>query len=202
MQVSQRVTIDGVTSEQLTSVVADNKVGSSAPVTAAKTGVVAVKTSASVGTLTLQASHGIVDADKIDIFWSGGQRRGCLVGTVSVNSVPITSGSGDDLPVATTVLTVMKPHEEVLVVTGNNVAGIHVVSPQKGFVVFTEAGGTVIKAIKIDDGGDAYFWFDDSAASNPMFGANPLAAATVGKVLTSHDDSTASHTPTISVFYN
>ena len=73
----------------------------------AKTGNISTRTSATVGTLTLAASHGITTGLTIDMSWAGGNRAGVAVGTVAVDSVPITGGTGDDLPTADTAVTVV-----------------------------------------------------------------------------------------------
>jgi hypothetical protein len=77
-------------------------------VAAAKSGTLHIRTSATVGTLTLADNHGITTGNKIDIYWSGGCRRGVTVGTVATNEVPFSLGTGNDLPVAATAVTASK----------------------------------------------------------------------------------------------
>jgi hypothetical protein len=65
------------------------------------------KLSASTGTLTLSTGHGIATSQIVDLYWSGGQRLRCNIGTVSGLTVPIASGGvGSDLPASATVVTV------------------------------------------------------------------------------------------------
>lgn len=89
-------------------------------VTAAKTGQLTTRTSASVGTLTMAAGHGFNTADIIDLFWTGGKRVGVVVGTVATNSVPISGGSGDDLPANLTAITAMLRHAENRAFSGDD----------------------------------------------------------------------------------
>lgn len=87
--------------------------------TAAKTGTLTTRTDANTGTLTMTAGHGITDGQIIDIYWSGGVQYGVTVGTVSTNSVPIDSGIGDDLPIATTAITAVVQKSINLAIDGD-----------------------------------------------------------------------------------
>lgn len=78
----------------------------------AKVGSLTTRTSDTAGTLTMAASHGILSADIIDIYWSDGQATSALVGTVAGNSVPFTLATGDAMPLVTTAITAMVQHVE------------------------------------------------------------------------------------------
>lgn len=73
-------------------------------------GVLGVRTSNSVGTLTAaNGNHGIGTGDKFDLYWSGGHRVSVVAGTVSGTSIPITGGDiGEDLPIAATIVVISK----------------------------------------------------------------------------------------------
>lgn len=76
-------------------------------VPAGKAGTLSTRTDNETGTLTLSNGHGITTAMVIDLYWATGCRRGVLVGTVSVNSVPIgadNGGTGDNLPTQGTAI--------------------------------------------------------------------------------------------------
>lgn len=88
--------------------------------TAAKVGTLTTRTDANTGTLTMDAGHGLVDADVIDLYWDGGVQYGVVVGTVATNSVPIDTGIGDDLPIATTVITAVVQKSVNLSIDGDN----------------------------------------------------------------------------------
>lgn len=83
---------------------------------AAKTGTLSTRSSDTAGTLTMASSHGITDADRIDIYWADGQCTSALVGTVATNSVPFTLATGTVLPLANTAITAMVQHVENFVV--------------------------------------------------------------------------------------
>jgi hypothetical protein len=70
-------------------------------------GTLSTRTDNETGTLTLGNGHGITTGQIIDLYWNGGARYEITVGTVSGNSVPIgadDSGSGSNLPIATTAI--------------------------------------------------------------------------------------------------
>ncbi|MBK9128182.1 MAG: hypothetical protein IPM13_10320 [Phycisphaerales bacterium] len=67
-----------------------------------KRGTLTTRTSDTAGTLTMESGHGIATGNTIHVYWDGGKRIGVTVGTVSGTSVPISGGSGDNLPDAST----------------------------------------------------------------------------------------------------
>lgn len=86
---------------------------------AAKTGQLTTRTDANTGTLTMASGHGITTGQIIDIFWAGGVQYGVTAGTVSVNSVPIDSGIGDDLPTNMTAITAVVQKSINLAIDGD-----------------------------------------------------------------------------------
>ena len=50
------------------------------------------KATATTGTYTLPAGHGINTADIVDVFWPGGSALGVTVGTIAGNSCPLSGG--------------------------------------------------------------------------------------------------------------
>lgn len=160
----------------------------------AKTGVLTVRTSASVGSLTMASGHGIVTADVFDLFWvvDGvfGARRGVVAGTVAALVVPISGGVGDDLPAAASAITAMVPNEEIVNIDGDTVTLIAAKSDQPGFIQILDDTDAVVVAIGTRaTGTDGYLWYDESGE------ANPLTGVTVGKILTSHYDSSSARAP-------
>jgi len=72
-------------------------------VTFAVYGILTARGGNTTGTITA-AGHGLVAGDRADVFWSGGARDHVLVGTVSGDNVPISSGTGDNLPAEITAV--------------------------------------------------------------------------------------------------
>lgn len=88
---------------------------------AAKTGSLTTRTDDTDGELTMTAGHGITTGQRIDIFWATGARYNVLVGAVVTNAVPISDGSGDDLPIATTAITASVRTTANILIDGDNV---------------------------------------------------------------------------------
>src|SRR5688572_5549257 len=118
--VIQRVDVLGDTFQYAGTTSADNHVGFNVTMAVAKIGSLSTRTDANTGVLTMNSGHGITTGQRLDLYWSGGQRRGMVVGTVSVDSVPIDLGAGTDLPAQGTAITAQVPQEESIVVTGAN----------------------------------------------------------------------------------
>lgn len=146
---------------------------------AAKTGTLTTRTDNTTGTLTMQSGHGFNTGDKIALFWAGGSQRDVTVGTVSGNSVPISGGTGDNLPAASTAITACGATVDAVAFTGDNAAALVVygtLPPTDGnaYVEFTASNDAVIAAFKISG--------TNPTASWDGTGTNPFAGGTIAKV--------------------
>jgi hypothetical protein len=168
----------------------------SVSVAAAKVGALTTRTDDNTGTLTMNAGHGITDAQRLDVYWSGGSRRGMTVGTVATNEVPVDGGAGDVLPADETAVTAMVPSEEALVVTGNNAVTVAVSCPVGGTVVFATSANAEVYASVRTAAVPTSSWVSDDG------GTNPLAGGSVAKVFLSHGSSAAASTISGVVQYN
>jgi hypothetical protein len=137
-------------------------------VAGAKTGTLTTRTDDDTGSLTMAASHGIITGDTIDVYWSGGSRRGMTVGTVATNVVPIDGGTGDVLPAATTSITAQVVTEEPLVFAGDDATGIVVYAEAKSIVRLFTAGGE--QFARHLEAGQVYIWSFGSGETNPVAG--------------------------------
>lgn len=162
----------------------------------AKTGVLSVRTDDDTGTVTMTTGHGFVTSDLVDIYWDGGSRRG-MTATVTGDSVVLDGGSGDNLPIATTALTAMKPDLQIGSVVGANVVGIEIYSEQKGGfrLVYDDTGDVTLLGDEIA-AGSIYSWFDG------VDGDNPVDGQTIIKIYLSHSDSSASRKLRGALMYN
>lgn len=165
-------------------------------IAAAKAGTLTTRTSDTVGTLTMAGGHGITTGQRLDLFWDGGSRVGLLVGTVAVNSVPFTLGSGDNLPVQDTVITACVPTEQNFDVTGDNVTSIGCAIPLGGAVTFTDGSDVLIFSRTLTTAVPSYVWCDIDG------GTNPLAGGAVGKVYLSNASTATAQTVNTAVQYN
>ncbi|MBS3904800.1 MAG: hypothetical protein KGZ39_05695 [Simkania sp.] len=159
----------------------------------ANAGTLSTRTDADTGILTLGDGHNITTAAEVDIYWATGSRRGVTVGTVSVNSVPVDGGSGDDFPDADTAITVMIVDVEDLVLTGDNVVAFTAYAPVQATFVLLDGMDAELYAIVLPVGRTAAIWDGTST--------NPLATFSVATLKLSHA-STASQTIRIAVLFN
>jgi hypothetical protein len=103
---SQSISGGGVTIQTLPIVRTNSgPIGLSDTLNPAKSGTLTTRTNDTSGTLTMAGGHGFTDAQVIDLYWSGGVRYGVTIGMVATNSVPISGGSGDNLPAQDTAIT-------------------------------------------------------------------------------------------------
>lgn len=166
-------------------------------VPAAKTGTLTTRTDDDTGTCTMASGHGFSTSDKIDLFWAGGSRR-AMDATVTGDSVVLDGGSGDNLPIATTAITAMKPVEVLLDLTGDDVVALAVNAPQGGYVVFVDDAPADISAAtyRLSTTSPGSSWTDSSGETNP------LAGATVTAVKFSHGYSAGAVDMTATAIYN
>jgi hypothetical protein len=162
---------------------------------AAKAGTLTTRTDANTGVLTMSGGHGIISTDVIDVFWSGGSRRG-MTATVSVNAVTVDGGTGDDLPAVSTVVSAMKPVEVEFVVDGDTVFGLGVSSDAAyAYVVFVDDADAEIAAatFRVTTAGRGKAWATGA-------GTNPLAGAVTSAVKFSHGSLSAAVMRACAVF--
>lgn len=130
----------------------DGAIGLDVAVPGAKVGELTTRGSATAGTITLEADHGITTADTVDIYWDGGMRFGVTVGTVSGTAVPISSGTGDDLPAEDADISVAPIAIAEIAITGDDliILGLQAVAPAAGVlhrchVDFQDSGGSEVQ---------------------------------------------------------
>lgn len=171
------VTVMGTQLRNITDdITADNVMGPDKTVTAAKVGQLTTRTDANTGTLTMAASHGIITGDKIDLFWDGGSRYNMTVGTVSVNSVPIDLGGGDNLPTNLTAITAKVVEVELGTVAGDSIQFIALYTKYAGRVTFRDAAHAVLWTKLLEDA-ETYAWSVNSGVTNPLAGAAVVEVA-------------------------
>lgn len=200
----RQITIDGITHESVVNVDTDisNKI-QPASVPAAKSGTLTTRTSASVGTLTMSPGHGITTGQKADLYFSNGLiRYNVLIGTVATNSVPISGGGGDDLPAASTAVTVSVWNAETQAFAGDTVEALECYSPVPGTITFTEADGTTVINTPIPLKADSSVTPRYTMAWRTGQGTSPLAGGAVGKIMFTHGETTAKSGMSVIVFRN
>ncbi len=179
----------GETISGVTSVTADANAGSNVAVAAAKTGTLTTRTDDNTGVATMTGGHGFATSDRLDVYWDGGRRYG-MTATVAVNAVTIDGGGGDVLPSTSTALTVMIPNLETCDFDGDDLVflqgGASVACVAQ--FIFAQTDGTFIAAVTLEDVTASLPWFAGCGFTNPLAGVD------VGRIYSSHDDSSQSIT--------
>ena len=145
----------------------DRSVTATKNVGAAKSGTLTTRTDNAAGTMTMTSGHGINTGDKVDIFWEGGSRYNVTVGTVSTNSVPISSGSGDNLPSTSTALKVCIPVVSDLLVTGDDVVVGAIYCANRARATFFNASNAVLLTKEVKEG-MIFGWDENEGTVNPF----------------------------------
>lgn len=151
---------------------------------AAVSGTLTTRTSDSVGVVTV-ASHSITTSDKVAVFWSGGYRYNVAVSATSGTTISIGSGgSGDNLPAASTALTICKETTLSFSHVGNDIKGMAVHSPQRMSmnVRDTVPASQVAADVPANEG---WFWISNAT------GTSPFAGDTLQDIILANADTTA-----------
>jgi hypothetical protein len=189
--------LGGITFPNNQSIDGDGQNVQSVTVPAAEDGVLTTRTNDTVGTVTMdQSDHTIQTGDRVDLYWTGGQRRGVVVGTVTAVSVPISGGAGDNLPLAASDISVAPTVELDMNVEGDNVITALAYLVGGGQVVFAdiEASETEI-AVWFLGTGRTKTWDNQDGDDNPFTGS------VIGRVWLSQKSATAS-TGNVGLLYN
>lgn len=151
-------------------------------------GELTTRTDDDTGTVTMDdAEHGIETGDVVDVYWSGGRRYGVAVGTVAGTAVPIDTGAGDNLPVTTTEMVVVKQQQVNISIDGDNASivalSLEPVDPNStspGHVDLQDAGSASIEPVNIT--ANSPLVYDVAALSSNPFTGNVItkALATIG----------------------
>lgn len=159
------------------SVSGEGKIEIDVSVGAGSVGTLSTRTDANTGVITGPGGHPITTGLIVDVYWEGGYRRGMTVGTVSVNSIPIDGGSGDDLPIATTAITIARRTQVELAVIGDEVQALALHCASRA--VFSLADGSSEHLGKLVEN-KIYAWDAEDGS------ANPIAGDTLTQVFLSH----------------
>lgn len=183
--ISETVTVAGLTLSETTQVTAENALIKEVSVPAGKAGTLSTRTNNTDGTVTTTAGgHGISTADIVDLYWVGGARRGVVVGTVSGNAIPISGGAGDNLPIATTAVTICSRTQVTVALTGSNQTFLALSTPASVRATFAvKEGGGAYPINQMQTG--VWHW----TAGNGE--ANPLTGYTTTFLYLSHDQTAA-----------
>jgi hypothetical protein len=144
---------------------------------AAKSGTLTTRTNNTSGIATLEAGHGIVASNVVDLYWTGGRRYNVNATAVATNDVTFSGGTGDNLPVATTALTMTKQQTIDTDFVGNLLVAIGALCAARAHLSFYDS---LTLRLSVDlTANELWFWVNGGTA------ANPLAAGSVTHIIAS-----------------
>lgn len=171
IQVLRSAVVNGVSFQSAATVTSNNKIGFSLAGNLAFAGTLTTRTDNDTGVITTTLAHGLSASDFVDVMWSGGTRRRMDITAVTSTTITVDLGTGDNLPVLTTAVTVSKPFEAPAVVVGNNVDGIFVTAPCAGIATFIDAGSPPVElASFIFTTAGAYIWTSSDGTTGVLAG--------------------------------
>lgn len=148
----------------------------------AATGTLTTRTDDNTGVITLASGHGLTTGDVVDIYWSGGYRRG-MAATVATNALTIDAGAGTVLPIATTAVKVGKVHDVTCPVASSLIQILAAIATGRCVLDFLDGSNASLLAIELE-ANNSYIWHASSGVTNPI-------AGTVAKIRISNGISTA-----------
>lgn len=183
--IQKTMTLGGVRFPQTDAPTGDGFIVHDVSIDPGDTGSLITRTDANTGVVTVDDSgHAIIQTDRVDVYWSGGCRRGMEVTNVSGALVTIDGGSGDDLPIQGTTLTVIEPTLLDVVVLGTNVNAILMYTDKLGQFTFVDSVPTEHYHVELGEGCSRE-WMENDGVTNPITGDS------INGVYVSHGDAAA-----------
>ena len=199
-------TIGGVQVQQKKTITGQSALVKEVLVPPAMPGTLSAWTSGSAFSVTVASgvANAAVTGSLVDIYWAGGQRRSCLVGTVVGQVIPVTVGQGTNMPdLPGTVVQICPTVNAVMQFVGKDMLAFALSAEEYGTIDVLSSvpaselsTGTFAAGAAVLDSGVVYTWFTDDGTPNP------LAGATVASVNFSHNDIESSHIFRVEVLLN
>jgi hypothetical protein len=191
---SRSVSGGGVSIARTVNRTADGQATVSITLPAATAGTLTTRTDNDTGVITV-ASHSITTDDTVDVYWSGGRRYGVDVTAQDATTISIDIGSGDNLPIATTAVTIVKQVPLNIAIDGDAAAlvavSLETSDPSlttKGRVQFLDAAEDTIATLEMTantpnivdvTGGDTNIYTGDPITHAVASNANSTYTATL-----------------------
>lgn len=188
---STQVTIGGVQMNGTVSRSAASAIGTELSPTAADAfpagtaGTLSTRTDNDTGTVTSN-SHPFNDGDLVDVYWTGGRRYGMLVSSDAANTFVIGAvgtGSGDNLPIATTSLVVCKQQVINIDFDPTALKRVRVLSTVRGHIEFIDDADVSVLGQELT-ASEPWDWVSGQNITNPLTG-DPIAEVRVSNGTTS-----------------
>lgn len=194
--ISHSIAVAGVSIQSIITREATGQIAHDLTLADAASGTLTTRTSDTVGIATLEADHGILTGDTVDVYWEAGIRYGVTVGAVSGTTVPLTdSGAGNVLPTASTALTVCLQTVIDTDFDGDLVEMLAILSTTRCHINLQEEDGTSIEARELL-ANEAWTWCTDTGVTNP------IAGDPIGKIAVSNGDADLDASFKVGVLYD
>lgn len=137
-------------------------------VPAAVSGTLTTRTSDTAGVLTSNG-HSFTTNDKLCIFWGTSRRYDVTVTGVDTNTITFESGTGDNLPIATTAVSISKNLQVDYSVIGDNLKSICATITQNGIIDFLDSSLASLHTAEVS-ANNPFIWYDGIGSTNYFAG--------------------------------
>jgi hypothetical protein len=145
---------------------------------AGKSGTLSTRTDNDTGVCTIGTSHGITDADVVDVMWTGGARYGMTVTGYDGTTITVDAGAGDNFPLVSSAIVVSVQTVIDTDFDGDLMSMLVATCTTRVHLDFQENDGTSLYAVDIA-AGDACEWTESSGVTVPITG-DPVGQICVG----------------------
>lgn len=165
-RVQKVITIGGENFNQNTTPVGDGVVVTKVLVPAAEHSLMLTKTADDEGAISVPIS-GVLNSDLVDIWWTGGLRRGMTAEMDSMGNIAISGGNGDALPAENTAVLISIPIIRKLGIKRAREDCIAYASEGDGyFDLVDDSGYTITRRVSA---GSTYLWEEGSGIERSRF---------------------------------
>lgn len=137
---------------------------------AGKTGTLSTRTDDDTGVLTLGSSHGITDANVVDVYWTGGMRKRMSVTAYDATTITVNAGTGDNFPTESTAIVAGKRATIAFAAVGANVEMLVASCDYRACIDFVTSVPASIKAVELT-ADEPWIWIADWGTDNPVTGS-------------------------------
>ena len=195
-RLSSTITVGGISMNSVVTKTDEGQIGQEVSFDAPDSGTLTTRTDDDTGVVTLSEGHGITTGTKVNVFWSGGERRG-MDATVAGNAVTVDAGAGDVFPAQDTAVEVALVVQIDMDFDGDKLTMLGVMSEtSNAHCVLLDDGA--LEALELDlVAGQAYTYYVDAAATT-----NPVAGDVIDDVYVSAAYGGSAGTCKLGVLYN
>ncbi len=193
--VQKTINLGGITFNQTATPTGDGMVAHSVVVPVATAGSLSARTDDNMGVVDVSDSgHSFIQTDRVDLYWTGGSRRGVSVSSVSGSLISIDGGAGDVLPAESSDVQITKPKLLDAAITGDNVKAIFFHTSLLGQITLVDSVDAELMSKKVGVNA-VYDWEENNGE------VNPIAGDTVAGIYLSNSSTTVEATMKVGIVY-